>query len=90
MILDELAEIVSDEASAEDNVIRNELIKTVDGFIASLSEEKRYVFIRRYWYSDSIAKIAEQCGRSENSVYVELSRMRKKLRDYLTERGYEI
>ncbi len=90
LILDELAEIVSDEASAEDNVIRNELIKTVDGFIASLSEEKRYVFIRRYWYSDSIAKIAEQCGRSENSVYVELSRMRKKLRDYLTERGYEI
>lgn len=90
VILDELTEIVSDEASAEDNVIRKELIKTVNGFIDSLSEQKRYVFIRRYWYSDSIAAIAEQCGRSENSIYVELSRMRKKLRDYLKERGYDI
>ncbi|MDE7099180.1 MAG: sigma-70 family RNA polymerase sigma factor [Ruminococcus sp.] len=90
LILDELAEIVSDEESVEDNIIRNELLKTIDDFISTLSAEKKYIFIRRYWYSDKITAIANQCGRTENSVNVELNRIRKKLRDYLTERGYEI
>ena len=90
LILDELSEIVSDEETVEDNVIRKELIKTIDNFIDTLSEEKRYIFIRRYWYSDNITVIANQCGRTENSIYVELSRIRKKLRNYITERGYSI
>ena len=90
LILDELAEIVSDEESVEDNIIRNELLKAIDDFIKTLSDEKKYIFIRRYWYSDKITAIANQCGRTENSVNVELNRIRKKLRDYLTERGYEI
>lgn len=90
LILDELAEIVYDEESVEDNVIRNELLKTIDDFISTLSVEKRYIFIRRYWYSDKVTAIANQCGRTENSVHVKLNRIRKKLRDYLTERGYNI
>ncbi|MDE5569244.1 MAG: sigma-70 family RNA polymerase sigma factor [Ruminococcus sp.] len=90
LILDELSEVVSGKESVEDDIIRNELIKTVDDFINTLSENKRYIFIRRYWYSDNITAIANQCGRTENSIYVELSRIRKKLRDYLTERDYDI
>lgn len=90
LILDELSEIVSGEESVEDDIIRNELIKTIDEFIETLSEERRYIFIRRYWYSDSVIFIANQCDRTENSISVELSRMRKKLHDYLTERGYDI
>lgn len=90
LILDELGEIVSGEESVEDNIQRNELIKTINNFIGTLSAEKRYIFIRRYWYSDKIAVIANRCGRTENSINVELSRTRKKLREYLTERGYEI
>ena len=90
LILDELSEIVSGEASVEDTVIRNAMLKAIDEFIFSLSREKRYVFLRRYWYSDSIADIADKCGRSVNSVTVELSRTRQSLRKYLTERGYDL
>ena len=90
LILDELGELVSGEEEILDVVIRNELIKTISGFIASLSEEKQYMFFRRYWYSDSIKAIAAECGRSENYISVELRRIRNKLRGYLTERGYDI
>ena len=90
LILDELGEIVSDRASVEDEVISKELIRTVNTFIRTLSEEKRYLFLRRYWYSDSIAAIASQCKKTENSVSVELNRIRTKLRAYLAERGYEL
>ena len=90
LILDELGDIVSDEEEVIDIVIRNELIKTINDFIAALSEEKQYMFFRRYWYSDSIKAIAAVCGRTENYISVELGRIRKKLREYLTERGYDL
>lgn len=90
LILDELTEIVSDKESVEDDIIRKELIKTIDDFISTLSAEKKYIFIRRYWYSDKISEIAKKCGSTENSVHVQLNRIRKKLRDYLTERGFDI
>lgn len=90
LILDELGEIVSDKETVEDNVIKNELIKTIDNFLNKLPDEKRYIFIRRYWYSDSIKTIANQYGRTENSISVELNRIRKKLHSYLTERGYDL
>lgn len=90
VILDELNEIVSGKESIEDDFIRRELIKAIDNFIMALSKEKRFIFIRRYWYSDSIAAIANQCGKTENSVSVELNRIRKKLRTQLTEKGYDL
>lgn len=90
LILDELSEIVSDDESVEDAVIREEMIKTINEFIFTLSEEKRYIFIRRYWYSDSIKNIADNCDCSANSISVDLNRIRNKLRDYLIERGYEL
>ena len=40
------------------------------------------------WITD--AQIAEACGRSENSTAVELSRIRSRLRRYLTERGFDL
>ncbi len=90
IILDELNEIVSDRENIEDNVIGGELVKAINKFIRTLSDEKRYIFIRRYWYSDSIKTIADKCGHSENSVSVELSRIRKKLSDHLKKGGYDI
>ena len=90
LILDELSEIVSGSETVEDELIKSELVKEINSFITSLSEDKRYIFIRRYWYSDSIGDIAENCGKTVNSISVELNRIRSRLRSYLTERGYDI
>ncbi len=90
VILDELSEVVSGSESVEDSVMQKELIAAIDAFLHTLPEEKRRLFIRRYWYSESIGTIAEKCRRSENAVSAELGRIRKKLRNDLTERGYDI
>ena len=90
LILDELSEIISDNESVEDHILQLEMIKEINSFIYNLSKEKQYMFIRRYWYSDSIIEIATQCRRTANSVSVELSRIRNKLRDHLIERGYDL
>lgn len=46
------------------------------------------MFVRRYWFSDSVADIADMLGLRENLVSVRLFRTRKKLYSYLTEEGY--
>jgi len=90
LVLDELAEVVSDTGGAEQELHRRELIQTIDAFLGGLSPEKRGIFLRRYWYFDSIPQIASRFGKTENHISVILNRLRAKLRSYLTERGFEL
>ena len=46
--------------------------------------------MRRYWYADSIAQIADRMGMSVNGVSVTLHRLRAALRAYLEERGFTV
>ena len=48
--------------------------------------ENRVIFIRRYWFSDSYKDIAGVTGLSEKNISVRLARIRKKLKQYLSER----
>lgn len=64
--------------------------EAINGFLSTLSEEKRNVFLRRYWYMDSIADISERFSISQNKVKTMLYRCRNKLRSYLEKEGYEI
>ena len=73
-----------------DGVLRKELAAEIDRFLSSLPQGKQQLFILRYWYVCSIAEISGRTGMSENNVSVSLSRIREGLRNYLTERGYEL
>ncbi len=48
------------------------------------------MFVRRYWYFDSITEIAERCACSEAKVKTTLFRVRGKLLDYLKKEGYAL
>ena len=89
-VLDEIAEIVSGKENTEEDFERKELISAINSFLGILDEEKRSIFICRYWYFDSVEDIAERFGKKESSVYSSLERTLKKLRKYLAERGFEI
>lgn len=64
------------------------LAQAVNGFLGTLNERKRNVFLRRYWYMDSIADIAERYALSQSSVKTMLFRSRNRLRNYLEKEGY--
>lgn len=55
----------------------------INGFLSGLDEEKRNIFIRRYWYLDSIADISERFAVSESKVKTTLFRCRERLREHL-------
>lgn len=64
--------------------------EAINGFLAGLSREKRVMFLRRYWYLDSVSDVARRCGCSEGRVKTILFRLRKQLRDYLGQEGYTL
>lgn len=90
LILDELTDCVSDADNVEQIIDRRELEKALNSFVRSLSTKKRHIFVRRYWYADSVSAIAEDCGVLPGTVSKTLERTRKQLKSYLTERGFEI
>ena len=57
-------------------------------FASGLPEKERNVFIRRYFYTDSIKDISKRYHISENNVRVMLNRTRNKLRIKLEKEGY--
>ena len=65
-----------------------ELGRAIDRFLKSKSRESRYIFIRRYWFGDSIGEIAKELKMKETAVSVRLNRMRNSLKEYLKKEGY--
>ena len=90
LVLEELEEITSGQPDPEMMLVKKELAEEINAFLAGLPKEKQTIFILRYWYAESISEIARRCGKSENNVSVSLNRIRGRLRDHLTERGYSI
>lgn len=64
--------------------------EAINGFLGMLDEEKRNIFIRRYWYLDSIATISVCFACSESKVKTTLFRCRSQLRNHLEKEGYTI
>lgn len=62
--------------------------REIDRFLSAQSEENQYIFLRRYWYGDSVAEIAKTLNSKENAVSVRLNRLRSKLKAHLVKEGY--
>ncbi len=88
--LEELADCLACPETVEQEIAVNELARQIDCFLDSLDQKSRVMFVRRYWYADSITDIAGLFHMSQNHVSVRLSRIRNKLKDYLKKEGYEI
>lgn len=85
--LDELEDCLAGGGSVEEAYDAKELSEAINAFLSSLSYTDRFLFVRRYWYSDSIQDIAAMTGSTANSVAVRLYRLREKLRHYLIREG---
>ncbi len=85
--LEELNECLPGE-ELEQKIDARELGRTMERFLKSKSRENRYIFIRRYWYGDSVGEIARALKLKENAVSVRLNRIRSSLKEFLEKEGY--
>lgn len=84
--IDELAEYIPDRC-LDETISAKALGTAIDDFLRQQSGENRVLFLRRYWFGDSVRDAARHVGISADTASVRLLRMRQKLKTYLTERG---
>ncbi len=88
LVLDELAECLASGTNVEGAYEGKELGQCIRSFVRELPERDGNVFVRRYFFTESVAAIAERYGLSKNNVMVILSRTRRKLKAHLLKEGY--
>lgn len=92
MLLSELSQCVPSGPCAGISSIEEEtehrlLTETINRWLSSLKREDRILFVRRYWYGDSIKELAAECRTSPNQMSGRLFRLRKKLKAALEREG---
>ena len=86
LALDELTEsIPAPEAQAP-----GEITAILNAFLAGLGRDERIIFVRRYWYLDSVRDIAEKLGFGESKVKTSLFRSREQLKKMLSKEGITV
>ena len=90
LALDELEECLPSDKDVEAELEVRELTAAIDRFLGTLSYEDRFLFVRRYFYADSVADIAAATHGSVNRTSVRLFRLREKLRKSLQKEGLNL
>ena len=88
-LTEEMELCIPDQARDRETEAR-ELSMLLDRFLRTLTPENQMVFLRRYWYADTIAEIAVRYGISESAVLMRLNRTRTKLYAYLKKEGINV
>ena len=86
----EMEQCIPAKHDTEDHLDAIVLSDAINKFLATLSEEKRNIFVRRYWFMDSIGSISQFYGISQSKVKSTLFRTRNQLKEYLDKEGYKI
>ena len=87
---DEIAECLPDRNTVERQTDDDTAIRAIEKFLSSLPREKQIIFLKRYWYFNTVSDIASEMNISESKVKLTLMRTREKLRTELEKEGIGI
>lgn len=87
--LSELEEILPDKAIS-DKFDDEEIGRILSEFLKKEKADVRNVFIRKYWYFDSVSDIAKRYKFSESKVKSMLFHTRNRLKKYLIKEGVHL
>lgn len=85
---EELENYLTENGELSDNIILEDLQTSINGFLKGLQEKERNIFIRRYYFGESLEIISTKYGIAPNTIAKSLSRTRKKLKMHLKKEGY--
>lgn len=87
---DEMSECLSSSDNTESQIDTMAFTETVNEFLKGLPKEQRMLFVRRYWYFDTVSDLSSGFGWSRSKVKTTLFRLREKLRGHLEKEGYRL
>ena len=89
-LTDELCECIPSGMTPSEELENHRIAALINDFLSDLDEEKRMIFVRRYFYSDGISDISDKMSISVPKVKTTLHRLRTELREYLEKEGVSI
>ena len=90
VIYEELKECIAGPETQDSQTDTIVITDAVSRFLSGLSKDARIIFVRRYWYADSVGQIAQRFGMSESKVKSSLMRSRNKLKAFLEKEGITV
>ena len=81
--MSELSDCVPAPQSVEQQVDAHRLAEVLRAWLSALPPEERGLFLRRYWFAESLDTLAAACGTTPNKLAGRLFRLRRKLRTTL-------
>ncbi|MBR5520252.1 MAG: sigma-70 family RNA polymerase sigma factor [Clostridia bacterium] len=88
--LEELADCLPTHQGVEDKLEADELAKAISAFLRTIPARDCDIFLRRYWYFDTIDEICRRYDLGASKVKMTLHRTRIKLAAYLSEEEWTI
>lgn len=85
-----LSELTDCIPCTRDDYAQLELTELLNHFLRSLPQDRRNIFLRRYWYCESIEELSQRYGMSISAVKSSLFRTRSKLKEYLEKEGIAV
>lgn len=80
LVLDELEECVPAAKTVENAIEDKELGRVISGWLRTLKEDDRNLFVRRYWSGESVNDLADEWGISPNKLAQRMFRLRNSLK----------
>ena len=90
VLLSELEDCVPAPGTVEEDWERRQLAQSISAGLDRLTVEDRRLFIRRYWYGDTVKALAAERGERVNTLSQRLLRLRRDLRTFLESEGVEV
>lgn len=90
VLLSELEDCLPSPTDVEREFEGRVLSDTISSWLDSLSPEDRVLFVRRYWFGDSLKDLALEIGRPQNQLAQRMYRLRQQLRGVLEKEGITV
>ena len=87
--LEELESCIASGETTEQALDRKLLEEEVDRFLRALPKEDRLLFLRRYWFCDSLEELMGLFGWPQSKIKSKLFRLRARLRKHLQQEGFD-
>lgn len=87
VLLSELSDCVPSSQTTETQTDGNFVTEVITKWLYSLPQEDRVLFLRRYWFGDSLKALAEESMTTPVKLAGRIYRLRKKLKEALEKEG---
>ncbi len=90
VLLSELEDCLPAPGTVEKELDRRQLARLISHWLDSLKDADRRLFIRRYWYGETVKTLAAELGQGANALSQRLLRLRRALRAFLESEGVNL